>query len=171
MFENAFTTEERPLGAIGDARLRRLHAYWEAERQPAPCLAYQRLRPEQIAYALSDVAVLERSGAGSALTLHVRLAGEAMRMDGLGFVRGKTSADFRPSWFKQFMLETCRNAFERAAPVCAIVSLHYQGARYPFEQLMLPLVRRGPEPDCLLMAAVLPQTLIDLKAKLKSCIG
>jgi hypothetical protein len=94
-----------------------------------------------------------------------------MRMDSLGFVRGKTSADFRPSWFKQFMLETCRNAFERAAPVCAIVSLHYQGARYPFEQLMLPLVRRGPEPDCLLMAAVLPQTLIDLKATLKTCVG
>jgi hypothetical protein len=49
--------------------------------------------------------------------------------------------------------------------------LHFQGGEYPYERLVLPLVRRGPEPDCLLMAAVLPQTLIDLKATLKDCVG
>ena len=57
------------------------------------------------------------------------------------------------------------------APLYAAVTLHYHGGEYPYEQLFLPLVRRGPEPDCLLMAAVLPQTLIDLKASLQSCVG
>ncbi|HEY7609692.1 MAG TPA: PAS domain-containing protein [Alphaproteobacteria bacterium] len=171
MFENAFAAEERPLGEIGHERLRRLHAYWETERQPARWLAYDRLRPERIAYALSDLAVLERKGAGGDRALVVRLAGEAMRMEGLGFVRGKTSADLRPAWFRDHLIESCRRAFQRAAPVYSAVTLNYQGGRYPFEQLLLPLVRRGPEPDCLLMAVVLSQTLIDLKATLKGCIG
>jgi hypothetical protein len=171
MFENAFSAAERPLEAIRDEKLQRLHAYWRARRGPARWLSYERLRPEEIAYVLPDVALLERGQASGELALQVRLAGEAVRMEGLGFVRGKTSADFRPPWFRRHMLEISRRAFERAAPLYATVTLRYQGGEYPYEQLFLPLVRRGPEPDCLLMAAVLPQTLIDLKASLQSCVG
>ncbi len=171
MFENVFSAVERPLEAIRDERLQRLHAYWQAGRGPARWLAYERLRPEEIAYVLPDVALLERGQTNGELLLQVRLAGEAVRMEGLGFVRGKSSADFRPPWFRSHMLEICGNAFARSAPLYATVTLHYRGGNYPYEQLFLPLVRRGPEPDCLLMAAVLPQTLIDLKASLQSCVG
>jgi hypothetical protein len=169
MFENSFSADEHPLDAIRHARLRRLCAYWESERRPARWLAYDRLRPEQIAYALPDVAVLEKSEAGGELQLNVRLAGETIRMESAGFVRGKSSADFRPAWFHEHMIESCREAFARAAPLYAMVTLRYEGTPYTYERLFLPLVRRGPEPDCLLMAAVLPQPLIDLKAALKSC--
>ena len=169
MFENSFTADEHPLESIRHERLRRLHAYWEANRQPHRWLAYDRLRPEEVAYALSDVAVLEKSGGAGELVLNVRLAGEAIRVEGSGFVRGKTSADFRPAWFRDHMIASCREAFARARPVYATVTLRYEGATFPYERLLLPLVRRGPEPDCLLMAAVLPQSLIDLKATLKSC--
>lgn len=169
MFENSFAADEQPLGSIRHERLRRLYAYWEANRQPARWLAYERLRPEEVAYALSDVAVLEKSGNDGQFVLNVRLAGEAIRVEGSGFVRGKTSADFRPAWFRHHMIESCRDAFARAQPVYATVTLRYEGATFAYERLLLPLVRRGPEPDCLLMAAVLPQSLIDLKATLKSC--
>lgn len=170
MFENPFSADELPLEAIRHERLRRLYGYWESERRPARWLAYERLRPEEIAYALSDVAVLERSEGGGGLHLHVRLAGETIRAEGLGLVRGGSSADFRPSWFRAHMIESCREVFARAAPVYATVRLRCKGAAHAFERLLLPLVRRGPEPDCLLMAAVLPQPLIDLKATLKDCI-
>lgn len=168
MLENPLSADERPLESIRHEKLRRLLAYWESERQPQRWLAYDRLRPERIAYALADVAVLERNGAPD--ELHVRLAGETIRVDGLNFAGGKSSADFRPGWFRAHMLESCRLAFARAAPVCANVQVRCRGAVYAFERLFLPLVRRGPEPDCLLMAAVLPQPLIDLKAALKDCI-
>ena len=171
MFENAFATAEHPVEAIRQERLRRLHAYWETGRGASRWLPYERLRPEQIAYVLSDVALLERDKTGRDLVLQVRLAGEGVRMEAMGFVRGKTSADFRPPWFRRHVLEICRRAFDRAAPLYAAVTLHYQGGEYPYEQLFLPLVRHGEEPDCLLMAAVLPQTLIDLKASLQSCVG
>ncbi len=170
MFENSFSADERPLHAIGHERLRRLYAYWENERVPARWLAYERLRPEKIAYALSDVAVLEKGGTADELALHVRLAGETIRFEALGFVLGNNSAQFRPAWFRGHMLESCRAAFARAEPIYALVNLHYGGGLYAYERLMLPLVRRGLEPDCLLMAAVLPQPLIDLKATLKSCL-
>lgn len=170
MFESSYSADEHPLEAIRHERLRRLHGYWESERQPARWLAYDRLRPENIAYALSDVAVLEKSAAGGELQLNVRLAGETIRMEGLGFVRGKSSAEFRPAWFRAHMIECCREAFARAEPVYATVRLRCKGVDHAFERLLLPLVRRGPEPDCLLMAAVLPQALIDLKATLKDCI-
>ena len=170
MFENPFSADEHPLGAIRHERLRRLHAYWESERRPARWLAYDRLRPEEIAYALSDVAVLEKSGAGGEMRLNVRLAGETIRMESLGFVRGGSSAEFRPSWFRAHMIESCREAFARTEPIYATVRLRCKDAVHAFERLLLPLVRRGPEPDCLLMAAVLPQALIELKAKLKDCI-
>lgn len=169
MFENSFAAHELPLESIRHERLRRLYAYWEANRQPQRWLAYERLRPEEIAYALADVAVLEKNGGEGELVLTVRLAGEAIRVEGLGFVRGKTSAEFRPAWFRDHMIECCRDAFARARPVYAAVTLRYDGATFPYERLLLPLVRRGPEPDCLLMAAVLPQSLIDLKATLKNC--
>ena len=169
MFESSFAAEEHLLQSIRHERLRRLYAYWEANRQPHRWLAYDRLRPEEIAYALADVAVLEKSGSDGEFALHVRLAGEAIRVEVAGFVRGKTSADFRPAWFRDHMIECCRDAFARAQPVYATVTLRYDGATFPYERLLLPLVRRGPEPDCLLMAAVLPQSLIDLKATLKNC--
>lgn len=169
MFENSFAAEEHPLESIRHERLRRLHAYWDANRGAARWLSYDRLRPEEVAYALSDVAVLERSGAGHDLVLNVRLAGETIRVEPAGFVRGKSSADFRPAWFRDHMLASCRDAFSRAQPIYATVTLRYDGRPYPYERLLLPLVRRGPEPDCLLMAVVLPQSLIDLKATLKHC--
>jgi hypothetical protein len=169
MFENSFVAEEHPLESIRRERLRRLHDYWETNRGSSRWLAYDRLRPEEVAYALSDVAVLERSGSGSELVLNVRLAGEAIRVEAAGFVRGKSSADFRPAWFRDHMLASCREAFTRARPVYATVTLRFNGLNYDYERLLLPLVRRGPEPDCLLMAAVLPQRLIDLKATLKHC--
>lgn len=171
MFENALAVVERPLETIRHERLRRLLAYWDAERQPQRWLAHDKLRAERIAYALADLAVLERSGAGENLALHVRLAGEAIRMEAQGFVRGKSSNDFRPRWFRRHMIESCREAFARAEPLYAAVTLRYEGRDFPFERLLLPLVRRGPEPDCLLMAAVLPQPLIDLKATLNNCPG
>jgi hypothetical protein len=169
MFENPLSADEHPLDAIRHERLRRLHAYWESERRPARWLAYDRLRPEEIAYALSDVAVLEKGEGGGELQLNVRLAGETIRVEGVGLVRGASSADFWPSWFRAHMIESCREAFARAEPVYATVRLRCRGAVHAFERLLLPLVRRGPEPDCLLMAAVLPQALIDLKATLKDC--
>ena len=169
MFETPFSVDEHPLESIRHERLRRLHAYWESERQPHRWLAHERLRPENIAYALSDVAVLEKGENDGELRLSVRLAGETIRAEGFGFVRGRSSADFRPDWFRAHMIECCREAFARAAPVYAIVRLRCRGAVHAFERLLLPLVRRGPDPDCLLMAAVLPQPLIDLKATLKDC--
>ena len=113
--------------------------------------------------------MLEKSDSAGEFVLNVRLAGEAIRVEASGFARGKTSADFRPDWFRDHLIESCRDAFARARPIYAAVTLRYEGAVFPYERLLLPLVRRGPEPDCLLMAAVLPQTLIDLKATLKSC--
>lgn len=171
MFENGFSAVEHPLDAIRHEKLRRLYAYWESERQPQRWLAYERLRPESFAYALADVALLERGGAGDEFDVHVRLAGEAIRHEGLGFARGKSSAEFRPSWFRAHVLESCRVAFARAAPVYAAVTLHFRGSTFGYERLLLPLVRRGPEPDHLLMGAVLPQALIDLKAAVKDCVA
>jgi hypothetical protein len=167
MFENPFTADEQPLDSIRHISLRRLLDYWERERRPERWLAYDRLRPEQIAYALSDVAVLERSGEDGELNL--RLAGETIRVEGFNFVRGGSSADFRPDWFRAHIVESCREAFAREAPLYANVRVRCRGALYGFERLFLPLVKRGPEPDCLLMAAVLPQPLIDLKDALKDC--
>lgn len=169
MFESPFSADEQPLESIRHERLRRLLAYWESERQPARWLAYERLRPESIAYALSDLAVLEKSERGGELRLSVRLAGETIRVADFGFVRGGRSEDFRPDWFRAHMIESCREAFARAAPIYAALRLRCGGAVHAFERLLLPLVRCGPEPDCLLMAAVLPQPLIDLKATLKDC--
>lgn len=171
MFESAFSSVEQPLDSMRHEKLRRLYAYWDAERLSERWLPYDRLRPERIAYALADVALLEKNGAGDALGLTVRLAGEAIGVERLGFVRGRTSAEFRPAWFRDHMLESCRHAFARAEPIYATVTLHYAGRDFPYERLFLPLVRRGAEPDCLLMAAVLPQALIDLKATLNSCLG
>jgi len=171
MFENGFSAVEHPLDAIRHEKLRRLYAYWESERHPQRWLAYERLRPESFAYALAHVALLERGGTGDEFTLYVRLAGEAIRHEALGFARGKTSAEFRPSWFRAHVLESCRAAFARAAPVYETVTLHYGGRAFGYERLLLPLVRRGSEPDHLLMGAVLPQPLIDLKAAVKDCLG
>lgn len=169
MFESPFSADEQPLESIRHERLRRLLAYWENERKPARWLAYDRLRPENIAYVLSEVAVLEKGEDNGEFRLNVRLAGETIRAESFGFARGRSSADFRPDWFRAHMVETCREAFARAAPVYAMVQLRCSGSVNDFERLLLPLVRRGPEPDCLLMAAVLPQALIDLKATLKDC--
>ena len=169
MFENPFSVKEQPLESIRHERLRRLHAYWESERRPARWLAYDQLRPEEIACALSDLAVLERGEEGAGFQITVRLAGETIRMEELGFVRGASGADFRPEWFRAHMIESCRAAFARAEPVYATVRVRCRAADHAFEWLLLPLVRRGPEPDCLLMAAVLPQPLIDLKGTLKDC--
>jgi hypothetical protein len=169
MFDSWFKVVERPLDAIRTDRLRRLYAYWESARHPQRWLAYERLRPEDIAFVLADVALLERGADGAGF--HVRLAGEALRHEGLGFVRGGASADFRPAWFRMHMEESCRAAFRRAGPVLDAVTLRYDGREFDYERLFLPLVRRGAEPDHLLMGAVLPQPLIDLKATAKSCLG
>jgi hypothetical protein len=143
----------RGLDAIEEDELRRLHGYWRRKRGPEGWIRARDFRPEVLSSALPHVAVVERFPC-AIKRLVIRLAGDAIANDRLGFLRDRYVGDLRPDWYRDHLLASYDAALAAAAPVYQRVSMRYGERAFDYGRLCLPMTRDGTECDQIIVGTV-----------------
>lgn len=133
--------------------LQRLYAYWDQTRAGQPWLRQADLRPENFVFALPYIALIERppdDGPG----MRIRLVGEEIRNEGVGYVRGRLIEDIDPPWYRNHLTECYRAVFTSGEPSLEAVHVIYDVRNYYYHRLILPLTIGGTQVDIVLVATV-----------------
>jgi hypothetical protein len=142
-----------PRDSIEIPLLQRLHAYWDRARGGHSWLRQADLRPEEFAFALPYVALIERppeTGPG----LRIRLVGEEIRNEAVGYLRGCLIEDIEPAWYRDHLVQRYRAAFASGEPNFEAVHVIYDVRNYYYHRLILPLTIGGQQVDIVLVATV-----------------
>lgn len=133
--------------------LQRLYAYWDEARAGGKWLRQADLRPEKFVFALPYVALIERPP-GDAPGLRIRLVGEEIRNEGVGYVRGRLIEDIDPPWYRKHLTECYRAVFASGEPSLEAVHVIYDVRNYYYHRLILPLTVSGEQVDIVMVATV-----------------
>jgi hypothetical protein len=133
--------------------LQRLYAYWDRARAGRPWLRQADLRPEEIVFALPYVALIERpplNGPG----LRIRLVGEEIRNETVGYLRGRLIENIEPEWYRDHLSQRYRAVFASGQPSLEAIHVVYDVRNYYYHRLILPLTVDGEQVDIILVATV-----------------
>jgi hypothetical protein len=133
--------------------LRRLYAYWNALRAGRPWPRRQDLRPEEIVFALPYIALIE-APATEEPGLRIRLVGEEIRNELVGYVKGARIEDIQPDWYRDHLVERYRAVLASGKPSFEAVRVVYDIRDYYYHRLILPMSVSGDAPDMLLVATI-----------------
>jgi hypothetical protein len=135
------------------ALLKRLYAYWDRARAGRSWLRQANLRPEEFVFALPYVALIERppeAGPG----LRIRLVGEEIRNETVGYLRGRLIEDIEPAWYCEHLVQRYRAVFASAEPSFEAVHVIYDIRNYYYHRMILPLTINDEQVDIILVATV-----------------
>lgn len=133
--------------------LRRLYAYWDGLRAGRPWPRRQDLRPEEIVFALPYIALIEAPAAEEP-GLRIRLVGEEIRNELVGYVKGRRIEDIQPDWYRDHLVERYRAVLAGGKPSFEAVHVVYDIRDYYYHRLILPMSAGGDRPDVLLVATI-----------------
>jgi hypothetical protein len=133
--------------------LQRLYAYWDRARGGRSWLRQADLRPEEFVFALPYVALIERppeTGPG----LRIRLVGEEIRNEAVGYLRGRLIEDIEPTWYREHLVQSYHAVFASGEPSFEAVHVIYDVRNYYYHRLILPLTISEEQADIILVATV-----------------
>lgn len=133
--------------------LRRLLDYWERARGAGRWLRQADLRPEEFAFALPYIALIERPPADGP-GLRIRLVGEEIRNEAVGYLRGALIEDIEPAWYREHLIQRYRAVFGSGETSIEAVHVVYDVRNYYYHRLMLPLTIDGERVDIILVATI-----------------
>ncbi len=155
MATGSLRASERPLDAIEEKPLTQLYGYWREAAAGRNIVYNKELRPEKFAPALQHLAIIERAETPRS-GLRIRLCGADMENRDLGIVRGAYLEDATPPWYRDHLLAEIGGALARAVPIHQRVEAEFDGQRFEFTRLLLPLSSGGPACDMLLVGTMRP---------------
>lgn len=133
--------------------LQRLHAYWVRARGGRRWLRHADLRPEEMVFALPYVALVDRPpehGPG----MRIRLVGEEIRNEIVGYLRGRLIEGIEPPWYREHLVERYGAVFASGELSIEAVHVVYDVRNYYYHRLILPLTVEGSQVDIVLVATV-----------------
>ena len=133
--------------------LQRLYAYWDRARAGRKWLRQADLRPEEFAFALPYVALIERppeNGPGK----RIRLVGEEIRNESVGYLRDRLIEAIEPAWYREHLVERYRAVFTSGEPSIEAVHVVYDVRNYYYHRVILPLTIDERQVDIVMVATV-----------------
>ncbi len=133
--------------------LQRFYAYWDQARAGRKWLRQADLRPEEFAFALPYVALIERppeNGPG----LRIRLVGEEIRNETVGYLRGRLIETIEPGWYREHLVERYCAVFTSGEPSIEAVHVVYDVRNYYYHRVILPLTLDERQVDIVMVATV-----------------
>lgn len=134
--------------------LRRLHGYWDGLRAGRPWPSRQDLRPEEFVFALPYVALIEDSQGAEEPGLRIRLVGEEIRNETVGYVKGARIEDIQPDWYRDHLVRRYRDVLARGEPSFEAIHVVYDIRDYYYHRIILPLSVNGATADMLMVATI-----------------
>lgn len=126
--------------------------HWRDISSGKPVANYKDFRPEEIGAALSHVALIELKPNESGQNLFLRLVGDEVKNATLGLVKGAYIENVQPDWYRDFTVNCYRDAFEHAEPQFQDIQTLYQGQKFSYRRLLLPMTSDGETVDLMLAA-------------------
>lgn len=133
--------------------LLRLHHYWDGLRAGRRWPRRQDLRPEEFVFALPYVALIEET-VEDRPGLRIRLVGEEIRNEVVGYVRGALIEDIAPEWYRDHLLARYRAVLESGEPAFEAVHVVYDIRDYYYHRVLLPMSVGGDRADMLMVATI-----------------
>jgi hypothetical protein len=133
--------------------LRRLLTYWESSRGRNRWMRQVDLRPEEFAFAMPYIALVDRPPA-EGRGLRIRLVGEEIRNEGVGYLRGRLIEDIEPAWYRDHLIERYQAVFGSGEISIEAVHVVYDVRNYYYHRLILPLTIDGSQVDIIAVATV-----------------
>ncbi len=133
--------------------LRRFLAYWESARGDRRWMRQADLRPEEFAFAMPYIALVDRppnAGRG----LRIRLVGEEIRNEAVGYLRGRLIEDIEPAWYRDHLIQRYKAVFASGETSIEAVHVVYDVRNYYYHRLILPLTIGGDQVDIVVVATV-----------------
>lgn len=134
--------------------LLRLHGYWDGLRAGRPWPTRQDLRPEEFVFALPYVALIEASAPSDEPGLWIRLVGEEIRNEAVGYVKGARIESIQPAWYRDHLIRRYREVLASGQSSFEAVHVVYDIRDYYYHRVMLPLSANGTTADMLMVATV-----------------
>jgi hypothetical protein len=162
MADNPATVQGRiralPLTAaqLDQPLLQRLLTYWESARGGNRWMRQADLRPEEFAFAMPYIALVDRPAADGR-GLHIRLVGEEIRNEAVGYLRGRLIEDIQPAWYREHLIRCYRAVFEAGEVSIEAVHVVYDVRNYYYHRMILPLTIGGAQVDIIAIATVYSQ--------------
>jgi len=133
--------------------LRRLLTYWETARSDKRWMRHGDLRPEEFAFAMPYIALIDRpppQGRG----LRIRLVGEEIRNEAVGYLRGRLIEEIEPAWYREHLIQRYRAVFESGEVGIEAVHVVYDVRNYYYHRVILPLTIAGDQVDIVMVATI-----------------
>jgi hypothetical protein len=145
----------QPLEQCGPDVLTRLYRYWDYQRNDLRWLPRSRLRPEEFHYALPYIALIERPPEDGSPGLMIRLVGEDIRNQQLGYIRGNLIENMSVlPWYRDHLIACYRGAFATGQASFESVRVVHEFRRIFYNRLILPLTVGGERVDILMVATM-----------------
>src|SRR5690606_28289661 len=133
--------------------LRRLYGYWDGLRAGRRWPSRRDLRPEEFVFALPYVALIEESAEPPA-GLRIRLVGEEIRNETVGYVKGHRIEDIQPDWYRDNLLTRYRAVLASGEPGFEAVHVVYDIRDYYYHRVILPLALDREAADMVMVATI-----------------
>ncbi len=133
--------------------LKRLHSYWAGVRGMNRWVRHAGLRPEEFAFAMPYIALIDRppvDGPG----MRIRLVGEEIRNEGVGYIRGALIEHIEPVWYREHLITRYGAVFETGEPTFEAVHVFYDVRNFYYHRLILPLTVDGDRADIIMVATI-----------------
>lgn len=150
MRQRSFDAKSIPVESLGDAKLVRLLAYWDARRYGHALPLRQDLLPEEMKDLLGRIALfdVDRGGAG----FRFRLVGTALAQILGADLTGRSLDGLRPASYRLLIDDLLQAAAQSEAPVCREITMTQQRQSFTFKSLVLPVAVTPDSLDILMMA-------------------
>lgn len=125
-----------PLDGIGDARLRRLLAYWVGRRAGRLMPSWSDMNLDDLAEHASRLHVLDFEGPGR---FRFRIYGGAVTNPDVRDMTGLTTQDYEDQRFGGLVSRHYQECTDRRLPICRHVVASLQNKPYEYFRLVLPL--------------------------------
>lgn len=137
------------------SKLQAIHDYWQKKRGGNPMPARSDIDPLDFGPMLGSVSLVEVNPKPPRFVLRVMATRLGYRRR--GFRDGQDMALTRPRNYAAMFLRQFEEACALAAPTLYRNTLGFDGARYKYERLLLPLGADGCTADRLLVCAVIDE--------------
>jgi hypothetical protein len=133
--------------------MRRLFAYWEKARGPHRWMRQADLRPEEFAFAMPYIALIERPPAEGP-GLRIRLVGEEIRNEAVGYIRDRLIEEIEPAWYREHLIQRYRAVFVSGEPSFEAIHVVYDVRNYYYHRMILPLTVAETQVDIVVVCTI-----------------
>jgi hypothetical protein len=139
---------------IASPELRRLVEHWDRLRGERPMPERAEIRPEDLAFMLGRLMLVEVHRGDEGLAFRFRLVGTLIEEAGHRGLQGRWAHELQPDFYRRAVIKAYSEAATGGAPNFYRIRYELHGKRLRYERVTLPLAMGAERADMLLVGTL-----------------